>query len=145
MEQNTLQMYMDKYKITDTNSNDLRCRLLAEKGSRGKPCPFARNALKEITRIQEEKDSAIKQRVIDQEQKIASLNQDLDSDPILSINVGGCDTLMVRKSLLTSFKGSVLERHFSSEVVEKLPDGSIFLDRDPKIFKRVLSWLRYGK
>ena len=46
------------------------------------------------------------------------------------------------RELLTKVKGSLLEKTFNGKHDIKESKGSIFLDRDPKIFEMMLNYLR---
>jgi len=67
-------------------------------------------------------------------------------DEIIDLDVGGMtEGFRVRKSLLTSVPGSALEAMFSGRHELKKMNGRVFVDRDPDVFKMVISYLRNGK
>ena len=53
--------------------------------------------------------------------------------------------MKVRRSLLCSYKGSALEAMFSGKHELNYIDGYVYLDRNPKIFKLMLDFLRNYK
>ena len=67
------------------------------------------------------------------------------SNDILELNVGGMtDGFTVKRSLLCKVPGSSLEAMFSprnEQLLQKI-NGKIFVDRDPRIFKYVISYLK---
>ena len=60
------------------------------------------------------------------------------------MNIGGT-VKIVSKVLLTSVKGSLLEKTFSGKHNLNKIDDHVFLDRDPRIFDLVLNYLRYDQ
>ena len=67
-----------------------------------------------------------------------------DNERILDLDVGGCRDIRVKKSLLCSVPGSALEAMFSGRHKHTIVNGRIYLERDPHIFKLVISYLRAG-
>ena len=66
----------------------------------------------------------------------------------MKLNVSGTtDGFTLKRSLLTSVSGSALEAMFSDRNIEMLEriDGYIYVDRDPEIFKYIISYLRNDK
>jgi hypothetical protein len=64
-------------------------------------------------------------------------------DEILSLSVSGVTHgFVVKRSLLTSVPNSILEAYFSGRQELTLIDGKIFVDRDPKTFEMLISYLR---
>lgn len=47
--------------------------------------------------------------------------------------------------VLTSDKGSNLEKLFKGEHKQKMIDGEVFIDRDGETFKQLLNYLRNGQ
>jgi hypothetical protein len=67
-------------------------------------------------------------------------------DDIIKLNVGG-QVFATTRATLCREAGSMLARKFDPESNFQPPkelDGGVFLDRDPKIFSYVLSYLRNG-
>jgi hypothetical protein len=67
----------------------------------------------------------------------------VSSNDIITINIGGT-ILSVRREILTLIKGSRLEVLFSGRWENKLlrdEDGNVFLDVDPKSFKKIIDYL----
>jgi len=65
---------------------------------------------------------------------------------IVRLNVGG-KSYMTSITTLTKIKDSMLSRMFSpdnSGMLKRLDDGSVFIDRDGKIFRYILEYLRDG-
>ena len=78
--------------------------------------------------------AAEKKRMVDEQTKSIG--------GIVKLNVGGT-ILTTRKSTLCRIDGSFLESMFSGRYpVEVDTDGCAFIDRDPKFFPLILSWLR---
>lgn len=51
--------------------------------------------------------------------------------------------MMVAKYILTSVEGSMMSTLFQNDsLCKRMPDGSIFIDRDPEIFEHVIKFLR---
>ena len=70
----------------------------------------------------------------------------MDPDDIIKLNVGGDESMTVTRSLLCSYKGSKLEAMFSPTESHALiyTDDRVFLNRNPKIFRLLLDFLRDG-
>jgi hypothetical protein len=64
---------------------------------------------------------------------------------IINLNIGGTDELMTSVDVLTSDKGSQLEKMFSGKHEHKTVDGKVFLDRDGPTFKTLINYLRNGQ
>ena len=65
------------------------------------------------------------------------------SDEIIDLDVSGVTAgFRVRRSLLCQVPGSALAAMFSGRHELKKVNGKIFLDRDPEVFKLVVSYLR---
>ena len=63
----------------------------------------------------------------------------------MELNVGGVtEDFIVSKDLLCSIKPSTLEEMFSGRHELKKFNGKVFIDRNPKIFRYVLDYLRIG-
>jgi hypothetical protein len=70
-------------------------------------------------------------------------NMIIKKDDILHLNVSGVtEGFVVKRSVLTSVPGSILEAYFSGRQELTLIDGKIFVDRDPKTFEILISYLR---
>lgn len=63
---------------------------------------------------------------------------------VINLNVGGTCELMTSIDILTSDKGSYLEKTFSGKHELKMIDGKVFLDRDGETFKTLINYLRNG-
>lgn len=64
-------------------------------------------------------------------------------DEIVQLNVSGVtEGFTVRKSLLCSVQGSSLQAMFSGRHSLNKIDGRIFIDRDPDVFRLLISYLR---
>jgi hypothetical protein len=61
---------------------------------------------------------------------------------VIDLNVGGTHMLMTTVDILTSDKGSSLEKMFSGKHEHKMVDGKVFLDRDGDTFKTLINYLR---
>lgn len=61
---------------------------------------------------------------------------------VMNLNVGGTVELMTSIDILTSDKGSTLEKMFSGKHDHKIIDGKVFLDRDGETFKTLINYLR---
>lgn len=86
--------------------------------------------------IQKEKEAWNKEK--EQVQSINSI-----SDEIVQLNVSGVTNgFTVRKSLLCSKHGSSLQAMFSGRHSLNKIDGKIFMDRDPDVFRLLISYLR---
>ena len=65
------------------------------------------------------------------------------AEDIIELNVGGVtEGFMVRRSLLCTVSGSALEAMFSGRHALPKIDGKIFVDRDPRIFIKIVNYLR---
>ena len=71
-----------------------------------------------------------------------SYNTNINPNEILDLNVGGRTGIMVKRSLLTQEKDTILEAWFSGRHPVDYVDGKIFVDRDPEAFLMLLSYLR---
>ena len=58
------------------------------------------------------------------------------------MNVGGEAYFSLTRELLTSVKGSHLQKMFSGNHQLKIIDDQVFIDRDAKYFKQMISYLR---
>ena len=56
--------------------------------------------------------------------------------------MGGTHELKTSVDILTSDKGSNLEKMFSGKHEHKIVDGKVFLDRDGDTFKLLINYLR---
>ena len=61
---------------------------------------------------------------------------------IVLLNVGGNKKMEVRKSTLTTVKGSALDALFSGRHELQMRDDRVFIDRDPQAFKMVIEFIR---
>ena len=61
---------------------------------------------------------------------------------ILNLNVGGESRFSLTRELLTQVKGSYLEKMFSGDHELKTIGNEVFIDRDSKYFKQMISYLR---
>ena len=67
----------------------------------------------------------------------------MQAEDIISLNVGGVtEGFMVRRSLLCSVDGSALEAMFSGRHSLTKVDGKVFVDRNPKVFMKIIDYLR---
>jgi hypothetical protein len=60
----------------------------------------------------------------------------------LDLDIGGEIGVRIKKSLLCSIPGSALDAMFSGRHQLVKVNGRVFIDRDPSIFKLVISYLR---
>jgi hypothetical protein len=63
----------------------------------------------------------------------------------LDLNVGGTTGIMVKRSVLTKEKDTILEAWFSGRHPIDTIGGKIFVDRDPIAFNMLISYLRNDK
>ena len=78
-------------------------------------------------------------------QKESDLVKTKETDDPIVLNVGGTDFTVSRQTL-RKIKGSALDAMFSDRhSLKRTGDGTIFIDRDPEIFKLVIEYLRNGK
>lgn len=63
---------------------------------------------------------------------------------VINLNIGGTHKMMTSVDVLTSDKGSNLEKLFKGDHKQKMIDGEVFLDRDGETFKSMLNYLRNG-
>lgn len=63
---------------------------------------------------------------------------------VINLNVGG-KLYTTTKETLTHLKGTMLEAMFSGRYTTKEVDGRYFIDRDGKLFRHILSYLRDGE
>ena len=64
---------------------------------------------------------------------------------VLQLNVGGKTNVAVLRSTLTQFDGSMLASKFSGrwdDSLEKDKDGNYFIDQDPELFLKLISFMR---
>jgi long-subunit acyl-CoA synthetase (AMP-forming) len=61
---------------------------------------------------------------------------------VIHLNIGGTVMLMTSIDVLTSDKGSNLEKMFSGKHEHKMIDDKVFLDRDGETFKTLINYLR---
>jgi len=61
---------------------------------------------------------------------------------VLNMNVGGEAYFSLTRELLTQVKGSHLQKMFSGNHQLKIIDDQVFIDRDAKYFKQMISYLR---
>ncbi|GKY93703.1 hypothetical protein MPSEU_000337500 [Mayamaea pseudoterrestris] len=64
---------------------------------------------------------------------------------VLTLNIGGKDLVMARRSTLTNVTGSELAETFSGRWDDSLPkdkDGNFYIDHEPEIFLPLLKFLR---
>ena len=64
---------------------------------------------------------------------------------VLQLNVGGQTNIAVLRSTLTQFEGSMLASKFSGrwdDSIEKDKDGNYFIDQDPELFLKLISFMR---
>ena len=67
----------------------------------------------------------------------------IKKDDIVHLNVSGVTQgFVVKRSFLTSVPGTLLEAYFSGRHELTLIDDKIFVDRDPKTFEMLISYLR---
>ena len=64
---------------------------------------------------------------------------------IIELNIGGSTLYTLSRQLLRSVPGSLLDKLFSDTKEPTRIDGRVFLDRDPKIFKLIIRYLRTKK
>ena len=64
---------------------------------------------------------------------------------VVDLNIGGTHMMMASVDVLTSDKGSDLEKLFSGQHEHKIVDGKVFLDRDGETFKSIINYLRNGR
>lgn len=64
---------------------------------------------------------------------------------IINLNIGGLKGVTTSIDVLTSDKGSNLEKLFKGDHKQKMVDGEVFIDRDGETFKQVLNYLRNGQ
>ena len=64
---------------------------------------------------------------------------------LVRLNIGGTHQMVASRQVLTSVKGSALEKLFSG--VHKLQevDGQVFVDREGKVFELMVNYLRNGR
>lgn len=107
--------------------------------------------LRHKQRIDKKKDKFVsKLKLIEKEKEVWRLEQkrardiNFEDEQIIELDVSGMiEGFKVTRELLTSIKGSLLEAKFSGRCkVTKTKEGRIFLDRNPKIFKHVIDYLR---
>ena len=86
-----------------------------------------------------EKDISLK---VEKEKEKISQSQFMLGD-VVTLNVSGVtDGFTVPRNLLTQVDGSSLEAMFSGRHEIEMIDGNPYLNRDPEIFKLMLSQLR---
>ena len=75
----------------------------------------------------------------------AKILQAAPEGPTVDLDISGQLNMRVSKSTLTQVKGSALDACFSGRhpLVEK--DGRVFLDRNPKQFEMMITYLRNGR
>ena len=64
---------------------------------------------------------------------------------VLQLNVGGRTNIAVLRSTLTQFEGSMLASKFSGrwdDSLEKDNEGRFFIDQDPELFLKLISFMR---
>ena len=65
------------------------------------------------------------------------------TNDVYQLNVSGVtEGFMVSKALLTAVPGSQLEAVFSGRQILPKIDGKIFVDRNPKLFREVIEYIR---
>jgi len=86
----------------------------------------------------------LKEKQLEEEVKKMKELNDHTSEKI-RLNVGG-SYFVTTKSTLTKFSDSMLGTMFSGrhKIVVDKEDGSVFIDRSPKYFDQILSYLRDG-
>jgi|TARA_B110001450_G_scaffold139230_1_gene130498 hypothetical protein len=67
------------------------------------------------------------------------------SGEVINLNIGGMKGVTTSIDVLTSDKGSNLEKLFKGEHKQKMIDGEVFIDRDGETFKQLLNYLRNGQ
>ena len=68
----------------------------------------------------------------------------MEKSNMVKINAHGT-IIEEERSVLTQVKDSALEAMFSGRHYVEEKDGAVVLDKDPTIFKHVLSYLKYNK
>tara|TARA_B100000780_G_C20841099_1_gene334259 strand:- start:127 stop:387 length:261 start_codon:yes stop_codon:yes gene_type:complete len=63
---------------------------------------------------------------------------------VVNLNVGGMKGICASIEVLTSDKGSNLEKLFKGDHRQKMVDNEVFLDRDGETFKSIINYLRNG-
>lgn len=69
---------------------------------------------------------------------------DILQGEIIQLNVGGV-IMPVKKSILTQIPGSGLEAMFSGRHHLELKNNSPYLQRDPEVFRQLVSYLESDK
>jgi len=87
----------------------------------------------------------LERKEFQQDTKDISKISKIPLDNVLSLNIGG-KKITIKRSTLTQVKGSLLETMFSSshweEKLDRDKEGNIFLDFDPKLFGKIIDYLR---
>lgn len=71
-----------------------------------------------------------------------------EANDILCLNVGGRTGIAVHRKTLTSIDNSVLSAKFSKnweDGLDRDKDGNIFVDQDPDLFLKLITYLRYKR
>lgn len=63
---------------------------------------------------------------------------------VVNLNIGGMKGITSSIEVLTSDKGSNLEKLFKGDHKQKMIDDEVFLDRDGETFKALINYLRNG-
>ena len=66
------------------------------------------------------------------------------SAKILNLNVGGDDRISISQDSLLKYPDSFIAKFFSDQNLNKREDGKVNIDREPEIFKMVLTFLKTG-
>lgn len=67
------------------------------------------------------------------------------TNEVVNLNIGGLKGVTTSLDVLTSDKGSNLEKLFKGDHKQKMIDNEVFIDRDGETFKLVLNYLRNGQ
>ena len=88
--------------------------------------------------VQKEKDEWA-----DHQEQVRKINA--IADEIIDLNVGGnTKDFTVTKSLFRTFPGTYLDSLVSGNFPLQLKNDRIFINRDPKIFRMIIQYLRTG-
>lgn len=66
------------------------------------------------------------------------------TNEVVNLNIGGLKGVTTSLDVLTSDKGSNLEKLFKGDHKQKMIDNEVFIDRDGETFKLVINYLRNG-